>query len=131
MQLSKTKIISLFLIGFGLAGFSAFASADDLKISNDSAYDLSFSINNTCSSEFGVVEARTIQIVSTANFKQVCASSPAACEAKVYNAAACGGAQVATIVFDTSYGVQALKPTGITAKGNGFNLFFKGPWPHQ
>ena len=128
MKFNKIKIISMLLIGSSFLGLSTFASADDLKVSNDSKYDLSFSINNTCSKEFGVADNRSVKVISEANFNKACAYNSSSCEAKVYNAPSCMGKQVATVVFDTSYGVQGLYPIEITIKGNGFNLFFEGPW---
>ena len=128
MKISKTKIASLLLVGTSLLGLSTLASADDLKISNDSKYDLSFSINNSCSKEFADVDNHSVKVISEANFKKACAYNSTDCRVKVYDAAACTGKQVATVVFDTSYGVQGLYPSGITTKGNGFNLFFEGPW---
>jgi hypothetical protein len=128
MKFNNSKIISMLLIGLCFLGFSKFANADDLKVSNDSKYNLSFSVNNVCSKDFGVVDNHSVKVISDANFKKACAYNSSNCEAKVYNAASCTGKQVAAIVFDTSYGVQGLYPTGITTKGNGFNLFFEGPW---
>lgn len=128
MKISKTKIVSLLLFGSGLLGFSTLASADDLKISNNSKYDLSFSINDFCSKEFAGVDNHSVKVISEESFKKACTYNPSDCRAKVYNAAACEGKQIATVVFDTSYGIQGLYPTGIITKGSGFNLFFEGPW---
>ena len=128
MKFNKITIISMLLIGSSFFGFSTFANADNLKISNGSKYDLSFSINNTCSKKFGVVDNRTVKVISEANFNKACAYNASSCEAKVYNAPSCMGKQIATVVFDTKYGVQGLYPRDITMKGNGFNLFFEGPW---
>lgn len=128
MKFNKIKFISMLLIGSGFLGFSTLASADDLKVSNDSKYDLSFSVNNVCSEEFGVVDNHSVKVISDENFKKVCAYDSNNCVAKVYNGVSCTGKQIGTVAFDTGYGVQGLYPTGITIKGSGFNLFFEGPW---
>lgn len=125
MKCSKTKTIPLFLIGSALLGLSMAASADDLKLSNDSKYDLSFSINNICSQEFGVLDAHSVKIIPEASFKKVCESN---CDIKVYNSASCAGKQIAMVEFDTKSGVTSLHPIEFTVKSNGFNLFFEGPW---
>lgn len=128
MKFSKSKIISMFLIGSSLVGISTFASAGDLKISNDSKYDLSFSINNTCSEDFGIIDSQSIKVIPEANFNKACSYNSSRCETTVYNSAYCSGKQIGTVVFDTKYGVQGLYPNEFTFKGNGFNLFFEGPW---
>lgn len=79
-----------------------FASADDLKVSNDSKYHLSFSVNNVCSEEFGVVKNHSVKVISDKNFKKACAYDPNHCVVKVYNAASCTGKQIGTVVFDAS-----------------------------
>lgn len=126
MKLKNIKIISMLIIGSGVLGLSTFARADDLKVSNNLKNDLSFSINKICSNEFGVANHHSIKIISEANFNKACSYNPGSCEAKVYNAPSCMGKQVATVVFDTSYGVQGVYPnTGIMIRGNLFNLFFE------
>jgi hypothetical protein len=123
------KNISLLLIGSCLIGFSTFANAGDLKISNDSKYELSFGINKVCSTEFGTVDAASITVIPAASLAKACAYNLTSCETKVYDAPSCSGKQVATIIFDTTgWGVESIIPSGITVKGNGFNLFFEGPW---
>jgi hypothetical protein len=131
MKFNKIKFISMLIIGSGFLVSSTFANADDLKVSNASKYDLSFSVNNVCSEEFGVVDNHSVKAISDTNFKKACAYDSNNCVAKVYNATSCTGKQIGTVVFDTNYGVQGLHPTGITMKGSGFNLFFEGPWEAQ
>lgn len=128
MPSKKFKFISMLLISSGFLGLSTYASADDLKISNDSRYNLSFSVNNLCSEDFGVVDSHSVKVVSHTNFNQACAYAPTNCVTKVFSKTACTGEQLATVVFDYRYGVQSLTPTGITTKGSGFTLFFEGPW---
>lgn len=128
MKLNKIKLISALFIGLNFLGLSTFASAKDLKISNDSKYDLSFSINNICSEQFGIVENHSVKVISEANFKKACAYDPNQCEVQVYNAASCAGKKVAAVVFDANNGVIGLYSMEIITKANGFNLFFEGPW---
>ncbi len=128
MKFSKTKIIPLFLIGASFLGLSTSVSADDLKISNDSKYDLSFSINNICSEEFGVIENRSVKLIPEASLKRACVYNSNKCETKVYNSAFCSGKQIGTVEFDTNYGVVGLYPIEFTIKGNSFNLFFVDSW---
>src|SRR5688572_25034484 len=114
MDFSKIKIISALLIGSAFLGFSILANADDLKVSNDSKYDLSFSINNTCSEEFGTLDNHSVKVIPDESFKNACAYNSSNCVVKVYNEASCSGKQIATVAFDTSYGVRELRPTGMT-----------------
>lgn len=128
MLLKKIRLIRSIAIISSLLTMPVLVNAGDLKISNDSKYDLSFSINNTCSEEFGVVSNRTMKVIPERSFNKACEYNQGNCETKVYNATACSGKQVAVVVFNTHYGVQGLYPTDIITKGNGFNLFFEGPW---
>lgn len=114
-----------------LSAIPLLANASDLKISNGTKSDLSFSINNICSDKFdgfGVIPAETIKMISEKGFNEECNYNPQQCIANVYNRAACKGDKIAEIGFDTSQGVTYISgPTSsenISIIGNGFNLLF-------
>jgi hypothetical protein len=127
MKLNKIKMISLLVIGSSVLGFSALANAEDLKVTNNAAFDVSFSINNACSPEFGDVAKQSVKVISDEDFKKACAYQSSNCEAKIFNAPSCGGEQIGTAAFDASFGVKELTTTGqnVTLVGSGFNLEIK------
>lgn len=106
------------------------ANASDLKIANQTKFNLSFKFNNTCSDAFGVIKSNTIKIISEKDFNNACEDYMRSCFATVYNQANCKGKVVAGIGFNKEYGVSYIsgrfkKPINIT--GNGFNLIFSSP----
>jgi hypothetical protein len=131
MKFIKTKIGFLVLIGSSFLGHSALANAKDLKMSNDSKYQLSFSINNVCSEEFGVLESHSINVIPEKEFAKACAYNPTHCFSKVYNQPNCTGKHFANLGFDTSSGnyyIRVFADADISVSGNEFNVLFTGPW---
>lgn len=123
MKLTKMGMSSLACAS--LLGVSLSANADNLNVSNATKYDLSFAIQDSCSQEFGTVKSRTMKVIPDADFNKACSYKPEACEAKVYDRANCTGEQIATIEFNTKFGVQKIEARSIGVVGSGFNLFFE------
>ena len=128
MKFIKSKII--FLVGTCLLGCAIIANAEDLKVSNNSKYDFSFSINNACSRDLGVVGSRTIKIIPEENLNQACAYNLNHCEIMMYKNASCKGKSIVKIVLDTKLGMQSVRTSskGVSAGVSMFNLFLTGPW---
>ncbi len=137
MKLRQSKGIVSMVIGvFLLCSVATLAKASDLKINNNSKYTLSFSVNNVCSNEFGVVEKFSLQIIPEARFNKICKYNPNHCEVGVYTQEKCAGKQVIGLILNTTLGVQSLivRPLIVgeneilTGSFDGFNLLFMGPW---
>ena len=121
------KIISTSLIAIPLI-----ANAGDLKITNDTNFDLSFKINKLCSDGFGNVNSQTIKIVSESTLKKACAFNPKFCALTVYNKANCGGKDFAKLGLDTRDGVIYIRVGGndsvpVSVSASAFDLIFKSP----
>lgn len=123
------KLVNM-IVSASLIVLPLLANADDLKIANNTNYDLSFRINNVCSNGFGIVPVHTIKVIPEKDFNKECEYNPKSCFATVYSRTNCTGKNIAEIGFDTSYGVSyvrgtTLDPLSITASG--FNLIFTSP----
>ena len=119
------KLINM-IICASLAATPLLTNAGDLKISNNSKYDLSFEINHVCANAFGVIPTGTIKVIREKDFNKACEYMPKYCVTNVYSKANCEGSPIAQIGFDTTYGVSYLSgstSTPLTLSGNGFNLF--------
>ena len=106
-------------------------NAVNMKISNSSKNNLTFSIENVCSEEIGVVNAHSVKVVPRKRINNACRTNPTNCETQVYDTADCSGNSIATIIFDvTDLGAKAVIPhTNSYHIGiSGFNLFIEGPW---
>jgi hypothetical protein len=102
-----------------------------MKISNSSKNKLSFSIDNTCSNEIGVINAHNVKVVSRKSIINACQAAPTHCEAEVYSTENCSGSSIVTLIFDvTGWGVMRIMPhtDSYHIGASGFNLFFDGPW---
>jgi beta-lactamase regulating signal transducer with metallopeptidase domain len=103
----------------------------DMKISNSSKNKLSFSIDNICSDEIGVINAHSVKVVSQKRINNACQVTPTHCEAEVYSTANCSGSSIVTLIFDvTGSGVMNIMPhtDSYHIGASSFNLFFDGPW---
>lgn len=105
--------------------------AADMKVSNSSKSKLSFSIDNICSEEIGVINSHSVKVVSRKHINNACQANPTRCVTQVYSTDNCSGNSIATLVFDiTGWGVMSIMPhtDSYRVGANGFNLFFDGPW---
>jgi hypothetical protein len=102
---------------------STLASADNFKIVNSTSNELSFSINHTCSNEFGSIPAHSNKTIPEANFYSACKDNQHFCVAKVYVDDNCSGKHVATVVFDIDGGLrEVLKPGAYSYTWNRYNM---------
>lgn len=106
-------------------------SSTYMKISNSSKDKLSFSIDNTCSNEIGVINEHNVKVVSRKSIINACRAAPTHCEAEVYSTENCSGSSIVTLIFDVAgWGVMSIIPhtDSYHIGASGFNLFFDGPW---
>jgi len=102
-----------------------------LTISNASFKSLSFSIDNTCSENIGIINAMSIKTISRETINNVCQKNPSHCKTYVFQTDNCSGNPISMIVIDINQGVQTIAvygPYNVGTGSNSFNLFFNGPW---
>jgi len=106
--------------------------AADMKVSNFSKNDLSFSINNNCAySEIGIISERGIKVIPRKNINDACQVNPTHCKAQVYPTINCSGSSIVTLTFDvTGQGVISIVPHTDTyhVEASGFNISFYDHW---
>jgi len=123
-----TMLVSSFIVTTALA-MPTVVSANDLHIANETQTNLSFMINNACSSDFAVVQARTIGMIPADAVNRACEYSPSNCTIAMHASDDCSGQLIGKFALDTSNGVTgvAANAQGYSISGNGFNLFVEGP----
>ncbi|GEM_PF-4974575 len=128
MKLKKNAVIASVVLSAGLLMVSLAASAGNLSLANNSKNDLELCFQDVCSTDF-MVEAHSIKVVPEAVFNKACGYNKKHCLARVYvdNSSF---RQIATIGFDTAFGVQSITgdSSDYSIGGSGFNLFLNGSW---
>lgn len=104
--------------------FSTIANADNLKLSNETKYNLSFSTNGVCSQTLGDLKKYTVKIINQTSFEDTCQYNPKQCVIEVYNKLDCAGKTVANMVFDETNIISVATSGDIMIRGNGSNIFF-------
>lgn len=128
--LGMISLFSITTISFAAPGIAIYDSSLDLKFSNSTKYNLTFSINGSCSNEIGVINRRSIQIIKHDYLNNACDKNLSLCEIQVYPTDNCSGSKIATIVMDFS-GARSIElhsdKYNISSNGK-FDLFLGGPW---
>lgn len=117
-------------IAIAMPNFEKRDITTDMKISNSSKNNLSFGVDNRCSEEIGVINAHAVKVISRERINKLCQQNQSHCVMQAYSTNDCTGASIATLVLDMNRGVISIvpRPHSYSVGGNGFNLFFEGPW---
>ncbi|MHB1949471.1 MAG: M56 family metallopeptidase [Gammaproteobacteria bacterium] len=125
-------IILLILASIAIAAPNIDKYKSGMKISNSSKNPLTFSTENNCLDEIGVIDAHSVKVISQENITEACQKNPTHCKMFVYATPNCSGKPIITLVIDvTGWGVMSIQPPWLPSYpvgANGFNLFFDGPW---
>lgn len=127
MSVKKTIYCGLIIMG----GISM-AHANDLHLMNNTNRDSTCFINDKmCSNklgEGGITRAHKPNTISDLTVKIACTGHQSNCKADVYMTDNCSGEKIATVILDTSKGIQSvtMNTTEYQISGSGFNISLDG-----
>lgn len=99
MNFKKAGIIASILFSTSLFASPILAKTQDLNISNQTSYTLSFDVNGKCSADFGAVSTYTIKHIPEENFKKACKDNNSPCQVNIHDTENCKGKLIATVSY--------------------------------
>lgn len=128
MKLSLSRFITALATSACILAIPLQAQAHHLAISNNTPNQLSFSVNNTCSEDFGTVSAYDIKTISEETLNRVCANYASTCEIIGYDEKNCSGKPLGGLRYLSEHSFDVFSGGGkISVTATESSLFYNSP----
>jgi hypothetical protein len=119
------KLIGSLLVTTMVYGISTLANAEDVTLSNQSKYALSFNMNNDPTKVTGVISAGSTQTIDEASFKEFCVNQSNHCELEIFMPYP--NKELAKIIFEGTTIISVSNNVGsdIRVTGHGSHVVFE------
>lgn len=122
--MKSKKLIGSLLVMINLYSVSMLAKAEDVTLSNQSKYVLSFNMNNDPTKVTGFIQPGSTQTIDEASFKASCLDQNNSCELEIYLP---NGKEFAKVIFEetTVISVSNSIDSDIWVTGRNSSVIFK------